>query len=86
MQGENKLVNLVEEWEILEEYAGDKLGLYQVLESDGKIEVRVLTGKLGFRKDYDRADDVQLAQILSFCKRQLFIQVSQNVRDDVFFK
>jgi len=44
------MVNLVEEWEILEEYAGEKLGFYQILDCDGKIEVRVLTGKLGFKK------------------------------------
>ena len=80
------MVNLVEEWEILEEYAGEKLGFYQILDSDGKIEVRVLTGKLGFKKEYERPDDAELAKILAFCKRHQFIQVSQNVRDDYFFK
>jgi hypothetical protein len=80
------VVNLVEEWEILEEYAGEKLGFYQILDSDGKIEVRVLTGKLGFKKEYERADDAELTRILAFCKRRKFIQVSQNVRDDSFFK
>ncbi len=86
LQGDNKVVNLVEEWEILEEYAGEKLGFYQILDSDGKIEVRVLTGKLGFKKEYERADDAELTRILAFCKRHQFIQVSQNVRDDFFFK
>ena len=81
-----KLVNLVEEWEILEEYAGEKLGFYQILDSDGKVEVRVTTGKLGFKKEFERADDPELTKILTFCKRHQFIRVSENVRDDTFFK
>ena len=36
-QGET-MVNLVEDWEILEEYAGEKLGFYQLLDCDEKIE------------------------------------------------
>ena len=84
--GEINLVNLVEEWEILEEYAGEKLGFYQILDSDGKVEVRVTTGKLGFKKEFERADDPELTKILAFCKRHQFIRVSENVRDEAFFK
>ncbi len=80
------MVNLVEDWEILEEYAGEKLGFYQILDCDGKIEVRVLTGKLGFKKEYERPDDQELTRILAFCKRRQFIQVSANIRDEAFFK
>ena len=42
--GDNKLVNLIEDWEVLEEYAGEKLGFYQLLGNDGTIEIRVQTG------------------------------------------
>jgi hypothetical protein len=80
------VVNLVEKWEILEEYTGEKLGFYQYLEDDGKFEIRVLTGKVGFRKTFERADDKELQAIQDFCKRHQFIQVSQNIRDDYFFK
>ena len=80
------MVNLVEEWEILEEYAGEKLGFYQLLDCEGKIEVRVSTGKLGFKKEFERADDSDLTRILAFCKRHRFIRVSENVRDEAFFK
>ena len=80
------MVNLVEEWEILEEYAGEKLGFYQLLDCDGKIEVRVSTGKIGFKKESERADDPQLTKILAFCKRRQFIQISENIRDEAFFK
>ncbi len=31
MEGEHKVVNLVDEWEVLEEYTGEKLGFYQIL-------------------------------------------------------
>ncbi|MCW4009163.1 MAG: hypothetical protein NWF05_00895 [Candidatus Bathyarchaeota archaeon] len=80
------MVNLVEEWEALEEYTGEKLGFYQILDCDGKVEVRIATGRLGFRRAFDRADDMLLARILSFCSKRQFIQISKNVRDDVFFK
>ena len=80
------MVNLVEEWEVLEEYAGEKLGFYQIRNSDGKIEVRVSTGKIGFKKEFERADDKELTRILDFCKRHQFIQISENIRDESFFK
>jgi hypothetical protein len=44
------LVKIVEEWDVLEEYVGEKLGFYQLLASDGKIEVRVLTDEVYSRK------------------------------------
>lgn len=80
------MVNLVEEWEVVEEYAGEKIGFYQILDSDGKIEIRVSTGKLGFRKEFECADNPELTRILAFCKRHQFIQISGNIRDEAFFK
>ena len=80
------LVNLVEDWDVLEEYAGEKLGLYQILANDGEIEVRVSTGKLGFRKTFENGNDPLLTRILAFCKKHRYIQVSETVRDEQFFK
>jgi hypothetical protein len=34
VQGDNKLVNIIEDWDVLEEYAGEKLGFYQLLADD----------------------------------------------------
>jgi hypothetical protein len=51
------LVNLVEDWEVLEEYAGDKQGYYQILANDGTVEARVAIGRLGFKKDFDNNAD-----------------------------
>jgi hypothetical protein len=46
------LVNLVEDWELLERYAGDKQGFYQVLGDAGAMEIRVAIGRLGFKKQF----------------------------------
>jgi len=32
-------VNIIEDWTVLEEYAGEKLGFYQLLANNGKIEL-----------------------------------------------
>ena len=37
-EGDNKLVNIIEDWDVLAEYAGEKLGFYQLLANEGKIE------------------------------------------------
>lgn len=86
MQGEYKLVNIIEDWDVLEEYAGEKLGFYQLLSNDGIIEVRVQTGRIGFKKEFTAGNDALLTKILDFCKKRRYIQISENMRDDQFFK
>ena len=44
----------MEDWEVLEGYAGDKQGYYQVLGNEGSVEVRVAIGRLGFRNEFDK--------------------------------
>jgi hypothetical protein len=80
------LVNLVEDWEVLEDYAGDKLGYYQILYGAKGVEIRVNVGRLGFKKEFESAKDPLLSRILSFCNSQKYIKVSENVRDDYFFR
>jgi len=80
------LVNLVEEWEVLEEYAGDKQGFYQVLGEGEAIEIRVAIGRIGFRKEFENKSDPLLNRIIAFCKSRRFIRISENVRDEFFFK
>lgn len=80
------MVNIIEDWDILAEYAGEKLGFYQLLSNDGIIEVRVQTGRIGFKKEFDKGDDAMLTKILDFCKKHRFIQIVENMRDDQFFK
>jgi len=80
------LVNLVEDWEVLEEYAGDKQGLYQILYGAKGVEVRVSVGRLGFKKEFESAEDPLLNRIPSFCNSQRYVKVSENIRNEFFFK
>jgi hypothetical protein len=80
------VVNIIEDWDVLAEYAGEKLGFYQLLDLDGKIEVRVTSEKVGFKKEFERADDPDLTRILAFCKRHRFIRIPENLQDDAFFQ
>jgi hypothetical protein len=80
----------VEDWESLENYArqasNDKAaGLYQLLENDGKVEVRVLIGKCGYKTEFENADDHDLMDILDFCWKQRFTKVCANIQDSIFF-
>ena len=80
------MVNLVEDWEVLEEYAGDKQGFYQILGDAEAVEIRVAIGRLGFKKEFDNKANPLLNRILSFCKSRKLIKVSETVRDEFFFK
>lgn len=86
VQGDNKLVNLIEDWDVLEEYAGEKLGFYQLLATDGMFEIRVQTGRVGFKREFENGNDPLLNKILDFCKRHRYIRVTQKLRDEEFFK
>jgi hypothetical protein len=80
------LVNLVEDWETLEGYAGDKQGYYQVLNGDGVVEVRVAIGRLGFRKEFDKKADPLFSRILAFCNARKYVKINESIRDELFFK
>ena len=80
------MVNIIEDWGVLEEYAGEKLGFYQLLKRDEKCEIRVQTGRVGFVRQYDDLNDKELNEILDFCRKRRFIQISEHIRDEEFFK
>jgi hypothetical protein len=80
------LVNIVEDWDVIEEYAGEKIGFYQLLANDGMFELRVQTGRVGFKREFDNGNDPLLTKILDFCRKQRYIRVSQKLRDEEFFK
>ena len=81
------MVNLVEDWQILEDYAGDKRGFYQILDSEADtIEIRVAIGRLGFKKRLAAQEDTLLKRITSFCESRNYIKISESIRDDFFFK
>jgi serine phosphatase RsbU (regulator of sigma subunit) len=64
LQGDNKVVNIIEDWDVLAEYAGEKLGFYQILAVDGTIEIRVQTGRIGYKKEFENGNDPLLNKIL----------------------
>jgi len=80
------LVNLVEDWEIVKEYAGDKQGFYQILGNDDAIEIRVAVGRVGFKKEFETKEDSLLKSIVAFCKFRKYIKVSESIQDNFFFK
>lgn len=80
------MVNIVEDWDVIEEYAGEKIGFYQLLANDGMFELRVQTGRVGFKREFDNGNDPLLTKILDFCRKQRYIRVSQKLRDEEFFK
>lgn len=80
------MVNLVEDWEVLEGYAGDKQGYYQILGNDGSVEVRVAIGRLGFKKEFDKKSDPLFSRILAFCNARRYVRINETVRDEMFFK
>jgi hypothetical protein len=86
MEGDNKVVNIIEDWDVLAEYAGEKLGFYQLFSNDGIIEIRVQTGRIGFKREFESSSDPLLNKIMDFCRKHRYIQISENMRDDQFFK
>ena len=80
------MVNLVEDWENIEEYAGDKQGFYQILSGGKGVEIRLTVGRLGFKQSFDDSKDPLLDRIVRFCGFQNYVKVSENIRDEQFFK
>jgi hypothetical protein len=82
------LVNLVEDWEVLQDYAGDKQGYYQVLgdEENKQMEIRLAVGRLGFKRIFEKTPDPLLSEILAFCKTHKYARISETIRDELFFR
>jgi hypothetical protein len=80
------LVNLVEDWEVLQECAGDKQGYYQLLSTDGAVEARVAIGRLGFKKQFENNADPLLTKIVAFRRARKYGRISETIRDELFFK
>jgi hypothetical protein len=70
----------------LEEYAGDKQGFYHILSGGISVEIRVTVGKLGFKQSFDNSKDELLDRIIKFCNFQNYLKISENIRDEQFFK
>lgn len=91
------MVFLTLDWRAFKEYATNcRLGTYQVKETTEGLEVRVRTGKLGFKthiqgaiekdepKFADPKDEDVYNEIIEFCKLQGFTQVVGSIPDEQF--
>ena len=80
------MVNLVEEWTDVEDYAHRcRYGCYQIREAVDGTEIRVLVGRLGYIQVFKDSNDTQLKRIIDFCKAEGFIKILGNVPDELFF-
>ena len=50
------------------------------------FEIRVQTGRVGFKREFEKGDDPLLNKILDFCRKHRYIRISQTARDEQFFK
>ena len=80
------MVFVVEDWDDLTKYAGDKQGFYQVLAVEDGVQIRVFTCEIGFKKTFKNAKDPLLDRITKFCALLNYIKVTQNIPADKFFR
>ncbi len=80
------MVNIIDNWDVLAEYAGEKLGFYQRRSIDDAIEIRVQTGRIGFIKQFKNDEDPDLTKILDFCRKHGYLKITEYLRDEEFFK
>ena len=80
------MVETVEDWNVLEGYAGFKQGFYQIIEEENITDVRVNVGRLGFKKEFDDPKDPLISHIIKFCKSEFYVKLDENVEADHFFK
>ena len=89
------MVNIVEDWREMKDYAADasrQTGrAYQVsdIETPDKkkiVQLRVQVGKFGFQLECPDRNDTLYREIVAFCQQESFLNVSKTIPDDQFFK
>ena len=80
------MLSLIAEWRVFEEYVTDAPGFYQTLTAGDGCEIRVMSGKLGFMREFKDGNDELLNRIIQFCKVHRFINISERLQDEDFFK
>jgi hypothetical protein len=80
------MINITDNWDLFQIYCGQELGIYQLLENDNGIDVRILVGRSGFKREFLSYNDSLLNKILAFCRRHGYIQLSQTTQTSKFFQ
>ncbi|MFA5571504.1 MAG: hypothetical protein WDA42_00225 [Candidatus Bathyarchaeia archaeon] len=71
---------MIEDWDVLEEYAGEKLGFYQLLSNDGIIEIRVQTGRIDYKKEFTASIFNIVVQGVGFEPKRLNRQFRSRIK------
>ncbi len=80
------MINIIEDWNVLVECAGEKFGFYHYQIDGGCIDLSVKNGNIGFRKEFENVNDPLLKKIMAFCKERGYIEIIENECDDQFFR
>jgi hypothetical protein len=80
------LVYIVEDWDVVKEYACHKDGFYQVISSGDGEEICLKSGQIGFVKQFDNKNDPLLEKIKKFCLDGRYIKVNGNIWSEFFFR
>jgi hypothetical protein len=83
--GDINLVYMLDDWEALEKFAGNTPGLHQVIEREGKFEIRVRIGDCGWKEEFATDKDQRYIDALDFCWKHC-VKISGNTPDSLFFK
>jgi hypothetical protein len=80
------VISVTDNWEAFRVSCGQGLGVYQLLENEAFLEIRILVDRIAFKKEFKGYEDKLLNDILTFCKNHGYIQLSQTSQADQFFK
>jgi hypothetical protein len=80
------VISVTDNWEAFKVSCGQGLGVYQLLENEASIEVRILVDRVAFKTEFTDYEDKLLNDILTFSKNHGYIQLSQTSQADQFFK
>ena len=79
------MVELVERFQDFIEVADHhRIGVYQVVEESGNIEVRIRAGRYGYIGCYE-SENPELKAVLKYCETKGFIKIRGIIRDEQFF-
>ena len=84
--GEQKLIGVTDNWDAFKACCGQGFGVFQLLENEFSLEIKILVERIAFKKEFTDYGDKLLNNILTFCKNHGYLQLSQTSQADQFFK
>ena len=79
------MVELVERFQDFIEIAEHvRRGVYQLVEEDKNVEVRIRAGRYGYVGSYE-PENPELKAVLKYCQFKGFVKIRGIIRDEQFF-